>query len=151
MVDDATTRHILPRLGPAPRGVRFVHGLGMPRGRCADAVNGNEQPRLNHTDVGVPSLMPFHAALTYGIPPQHSPATFSDQHGTIGQERSEPPQAQSHHGRNSQHRGSSSGFGSRRGTNYSSAPHNIVDVDRITRGLDVRTTVCCYADICVLA
>lgn len=61
--------------------------------------------------------------------------------GAIGQERGQVYQP--HHKNNSyspQRRGQSR-FGNRHNHDFTSGHHNVVDVERIRRGLDVRTTV----------
>ena len=61
--------------------------------------------------------------------------------GAIGQEREMAPPPQVRSGPYpQQHRGSSRMVG-RQNSDYTSGHHNVVDVERIRRGLDVRTTV----------
>ena len=61
--------------------------------------------------------------------------------GAIGQERGQVYQPQLKNGGFSSHRHGPLKFGSRQPHDFASGHHNVVDVERIRRGLDVRTTV----------
>lgn len=82
-----------------------------------------------------PAYSPY---STYGF---QSPAWAAYYPGTIGQERGVPvpPQARASHSLQ-QHRHSGKSV-TRQGHEYGSAHHNVVDVERIRQGTDVRTTV----------
>ncbi|KAI9826798.1 MAG: hypothetical protein M1832_005736 [Thelocarpon impressellum] len=64
-----------------------------------------------------------------------------DAHGAIGQERGQLRQPGFHNGRYSPSRRSTMRVGGRHDHDYTSGHHNVVDVERIRRGLDVRTTI----------
>jgi len=61
--------------------------------------------------------------------------------GAIGQERGQTYQAQFRNGAYSPQRRGPPRFGGRHTHDFASGHHNVVDVERIRRGLDVRTTV----------
>lgn len=72
----------------------------------------------------------------------HSPAWAAFNPGAVGQERATPllPQSRSgHYPQQQRYSGKSAG---RHTHDYSSGHHNVVEVDRIRLGTDVRTTVC---------
>ena len=74
----------------------------------------------------------------YGVP---LPPWLAYGPGAIGQERGLAPSPHSRTGHYSQqHRGPARVVG-RQNNEYTSGHHNVVDVERIRRGLDVRTTV----------
>ena len=62
--------------------------------------------------------------------------------GTIGQERGTPTLVHQRQGYNPQSGRAQSKIGGRQSHEYGSGHHNIVDIDRIRQGIDVRTTVC---------
>lgn len=61
--------------------------------------------------------------------------------GAIGQERATAPPAQIRSRPYPQQHHAPSRVVGRQNSDYSSGHHNVVDVERIRRGLDVRTTV----------
>lgn len=68
-----------------------------------------------------------------------SPSPGLDRHGIIGQQR---PQAPVPGGVSRPRRRSTTGQNNRRGNDYGAGHHhNVVDINRISEGLDVRTTV----------
>lgn len=73
-----------------------------------------------------------------GIP---SPPWTAYGHGTIGQERDLTPFMPYRGSQPCQNRGSIK-QGGRQHNDYASGHHNVVDIDRIRQGTDVRTTVC---------
>ena len=86
------------------------------------------------------------------FPPSHNETRYFDDcyyppslgawdvHGAIGQERGLLRQPNYHAGRFSPNRRSNMRTGGRHDHDYTSGHHNVVDVERIRRGLDVRTT-----------
>ena len=79
----------------------------------------------------------FQPYPVFGIP---SPPWAAYGHGTIGQERDSTPFLPSRVGHPYQNRGSVK-QGGRQHHDYASGHHNVVDIDRIRQGTDVRTTV----------
>lgn len=73
--------------------------------------------------------------------PQQSPIWSAFSPGTIGQERGAPllSQTQGHYVQQQRGQGS---MAVRRYPDNSSGHHNVVDIERIRQGTDVRTTVC---------
>ena len=61
--------------------------------------------------------------------------------GAIGQERGTPTLLHQRQGYYPQHGRAQSKIGGRQSHEYTSGHHNIVDIDRIRQGIDVRTTV----------
>lgn len=72
----------------------------------------------------------------------HSPSWAAFNPGAVGQERATPLLPQVRSGRFLQQQRSSGKPAGRHSHEYSSGHHNVVEVDRIRLGTDVRTTVC---------
>ena len=92
---------------------------------------------------GTPNQSPFwspshNTFLNSGL---QSPIWASFNPGTIGQERGTPTLVHQRQGYNAQPGRAQSKIGGRQSHEYASGHHNIVDIDRIRQGIDVRTTV----------
>ncbi len=74
--------------------------------------------------------------------PQQSPIWSAFSPGTIGQERGAPLLSQTRQGHYVQQQRGQGPMAVRRYPDNSSGHHNVVDIERIRQGTDVRTTVC---------
>ncbi len=89
----------------------------------------------NHSPFWSPSYSTF---LNPGL---QSPIWTAFNPGAIGQERGTPTLLHQRQGYHPQQNRAQGKIGGRQSHEYASGHHNIVDVDRIRQGIDVRTTV----------
>ena len=145
-VDDQNDIHGLgtsmyPLLSPYPystqasKPISFRKDLGGQHTPSSLSNYGFTSGKSDQSPSWSPTYNPY---SNYGLP---SPIWSSYSPGAIGQERGAPPLPQQRQGLFQQQQRGQGRTGARQYHDYASGHHNVVDVDRIRQGTDVRTTV----------
>lgn len=123
-----------PSTGPFPFR-KYPSGLYTPSSMSGYAY-GFQGPSLDQSPGWSPTYKDF---SDFGLP---SPVWSAFNPGAIGQERGTPLAPRARSGQSSQQqRGQGQMMGARRLQEHASGHHNVVDIERIRQGSDVRTTV----------